>query len=522
MEADTIQWARVIADLTILVAAHGVFAFSIICIFWLWRRSANNVKDSQNNPQMFQHFSKVHSKVVWLTVTLVLAASVIWGYVNFAQLSTITGVVSGFDVNRHQLISRRVADRNYYHGSMYQDGKYWYKWALVVRGQRPTSIEFVLQYQPATAARPPRQTTGMDLEAVGLSSLPDSAPVVLEKHFDLILPLGAEKGMDLEWVAKPGNGLDGELFLVTQMGNESIPLRDRSQRSTANMANPKNVGWFSLSTVAYAQSENSLSTAALISLLASPNLQDQLEGRDRIIAGWPATRAVFRETLENLKSSLDRPASARVVHNLVEIANEVEATNHSLEANDHLSLGLLLLSSGSYERTAEYLSDKPDIRDPLRHAYIGMAYHSLNSYEPAAQAYEAYIEQSAGQPSIWNNLGLSYLGLDRGDDAETSFRKALALRPGYSLAINNLAYLYAEEFADSPGKLAEGLRLVGQVLSSAPHDARFLDTKGWLLHKSGRSREALPVLEEALQYDPQNDTLRDHIAEVRARLRSPN
>ena len=112
-----------------------------------------------------------------------------------------------------------------------------------------------------------------------------------------------------------------------------------------------------------AQSEQSLSTAALISLLASPDLQDQLEGRDRVIVGWLATQDVFRETLGNLKSSLDRPASARVVHNLVEIANEAEAKNPSLEANYHW----LTDSPGQpIERHAECAVRRRDLHTTLR------------------------------------------------------------------------------------------------------------------------------------------------------------
>ncbi|MEZ4269297.1 MAG: hypothetical protein R3F39_23310, partial [Myxococcota bacterium] len=75
------------------------------------------------------------------------------------------------------------------------------------------------------------------------------------------------------------------------------------------------------------------------------------------------------------------------------------------------------------------------------------------------------------------------------------FRAALAADPQNPAALNNLAYATARLGGDLEGALRmvrKASRRVSQPLAS------FLDTEAWLLHRMGRSREALPKVRRAL------------------------
>jgi tetratricopeptide (TPR) repeat protein len=80
-------------------------------------------------------------------------------------------------------------------------------------------------------------------------------------------------------------------------------------------------------------------------------------------------------------------------------------------------------------------------------------------------------------------------------DAESIalFRKVVAASPRSIPALNNLAMLLADIPADRP----EALKLIDQAIKFAGNDARLLDTKGAILVYSGRSGEAVPLLEQA-------------------------
>jgi len=64
-------------DLTALVAAHGVYALSVIFIFYQQRRAVKNLAEAQEATDK-RHFRKVHASVIVVTYALVTASTIIW------------------------------------------------------------------------------------------------------------------------------------------------------------------------------------------------------------------------------------------------------------------------------------------------------------------------------------------------------------------------------------------------------------------------------------------------------------
>jgi predicted Zn-dependent protease len=85
-------------------------------------------------------------------------------------------------------------------------------------------------------------------------------------------------------------------------------------------------------------------------------------------------------------------------------------------------------------------------------------------------------------------------------EAIALLRQVVAMTPRSVAALNNLAVL----LGDLPSQRDEALQLVDRALAIAGRSPALLDTKGAILVYSGRSAEAIPVLEQAVR-DPQAD-----------------
>ncbi|MGM0576979.1 MAG: tetratricopeptide repeat protein [Myxococcota bacterium] len=112
----------------------------------------------------------------------------------------------------------------------------------------------------------------------------------------------------------------------------------------------------------------------------------------------------------------------------------------------------------------------------------------------------------------------------RGDVAAAleAHEAAMMWEPGSSTHVNNLAYVLARHGRN----LERALGLVREALLRAgePVPGSFLDTEAWVLHRMGRSEEALPVMGRALLHVMERERVAPaemteilhHLAEIRA------
>ncbi|CAN5579691.1 tetratricopeptide repeat protein [soil metagenome] len=96
------------------------------------------------------------------------------------------------------------------------------------------------------------------------------------------------------------------------------------------------------------------------------------------------------------------------------------------------------------------------------------------------------------------------------DEAETEFRKALAIDPNNATVLNYLGYM----LADHGSKLPEALTLIKKAVELDPQNGAYLDSLGWVYFKSGQyslAEENLRKANERIATDP---TVHDHLGEV--------
>jgi putative PEP-CTERM system TPR-repeat lipoprotein len=128
--------------------------------------------------------------------------------------------------------------------------------------------------------------------------------------------------------------------------------------------------------------------------------------------------------------------------------------------------------------------------------------------DSARRLYEELLRQSPK-----NHLAVFALGAlhDRqGDKREAvrRYREVLALKEDFVPVLNNLAYLYAENFDSKE----EALELARKAYRHAPGSPVVMDTLGYTLLINGRAEEARQMLEKAVERLPGNPTILYHLA----------
>src|SRR5438105_4217429 len=91
--------------------------------------------------------------------------------------------------------------------------------------------------------------------------------------------------------------------------------------------------------------------------------------------------------------------------------------------------------------------------------------------------------------------------------ARDAYEKAIAANPTLVLALNNLAYIYAEKLND-PKRASE---LAQKARSIAPTNPSVLDTLGWITYKQGDYKQAADLLRESVVKSPDNPEIQFHL-----------
>ena len=99
--------------------------------------------------------------------------------------------------------------------------------------------------------------------------------------------------------------------------------------------------------------------------------------------------------------------------------------------------------------------------------------------------------------------------LDRMDEMEALLRRVMQLKPDYHHAYNALGY----SLADRNQRLPEARELIAKALELSPGDPFITDSLGWVEYRLGNGAEALRLLRQAYQAQPDTE-IAAHLGEV--------
>ena len=174
--------------------------------------------------------------------------------------------------------------------------------------------------------------------------------------------------------------------------------------------------------------------------------------------------------------------------------------------------------------------------------------------DQARESLQALLAAGKAPASVHFALGLDALGRGKADEARLHFERANELAPQTPSIANNLAWVLATEPADlpvlgastagllasplsqgpflaasalfpgrtEPADLPRALDLSNLAVQQAPNDSSFRDTRGRILMKMGRWKDALDDLEAALPANQDNADLHNALADVYEHVGDPD
>lgn len=198
-----------------------------------------------------------------------------------------------------------------------------------------------------------------------------------------------------------------------------------------------------------------------------------------------------------------------------------------------IRLAFLAGDRGSPERSAriapliavlELLSNRlPE--EPEITRFLGRTHQFEQNYPAALAALQETrrIAETLDNPEQWLTADFFFdlaASKERSgiiEPAKALFKQVIDLDPDHALALNYLAYMWAERGMN----LEQALEFVGRALAIEPNNGAFLDTRGWALYKLGRFPEAYRDLRRASELEPEESVIAEHMGAVLMRLDRP-
>ena len=146
--------------------------------------------------------------------------------------------------------------------------------------------------------------------------------------------------------------------------------------------------------------------------------------------------------------------------------------------------------------------------------------------EDAVGHYRKILEHKSNHIPTQMLLAQTFEKLSQYDDAAQSYREILNHTPRFGPALNNLAWLLAEEVDDKD--LDEAHVLASKAKDVMSTDASVTDTLGWIQYRRGNYRIARSHLEEAVKLNKEsspngklNASILYHLSKVYQKLEEP-
>lgn len=139
---------------------------------------------------------------------------------------------------------------------------------------------------------------------------------------------------------------------------------------------------------------------------------------------------------------------------------------------------------------------------------IGEAQHRKGDLDAAVASFDrAHVLAPANLPSLLQ-LALLLDGTGKPEQAIPLYEQILKLQPNHPIAMNNLAYLKAED----PASLDEALRLAQSAAQKLPDNPDAADTLGWVYLKKHQPVQAMAQFQKATSITPGRAAFHLHLA----------
>ena len=157
------------------------------------------------------------------------------------------------------------------------------------------------------------------------------------------------------------------------------------------------------------------------------------------------------------------------------------------------------------QKAVDLSPDNPGFRDSL-----GWAAFKNRDYRKAEEELKKSLSMRNNVYDPHYHLATLYYATGELNKAEEYYRQAIKFKPDSAEALNNLAYLLAEQNR----QLDEATSMAEKAVKIDQNNASYLDTLGWLYYRAGKLPQALSLLQKSAQIAPGQGEILMHIGVV--------
>ncbi len=137
---------------------------------------------------------------------------------------------------------------------------------------------------------------------------------------------------------------------------------------------------------------------------------------------------------------------------------------------------------------------------------------SSNERSKISALLKSWQQALPDQPQLGLMLADLYISESNYKNAILHYEILLKSLPNNYVVLNNLAWSYFKVNDKRALEFAE------RAYAINPNDAPVSDTLGWILAESGQLERGLQLVEQALEIDPENQAIREHLISIQSRL----
>ncbi|MGC2299488.1 MAG: tetratricopeptide repeat protein [Acidobacteriaceae bacterium] len=144
---------------------------------------------------------------------------------------------------------------------------------------------------------------------------------------------------------------------------------------------------------------------------------------------------------------------------------------------------------------------------------LAQIYTDLKKWKEASDTLDLAEKQSSkkdDQTMVLFDRAMMADRAKRYEEAESDFRKVLAIDPDNALTLNNFGFM----LADRGVKLDEALTMIRKAVQLEPTNYAYLDSLGWAYFRLGQYSQAEDNLQRAISRGANDPTVHDHLGDV--------
>lgn len=177
---------------------------------------------------------------------------------------------------------------------------------------------------------------------------------------------------------------------------------------------------------------------------------------------------------------------------------------------EQLEEGLALLHEGDYDHALDISHQlqkmEPDSVDGYH--LEAMVMQKLNQWEKSIKALDKAVKYDTEKSGLYNLRGFANLQLENLEDARKDFEKAIDLDDSPAAHRNLVLYKIMSDQGN------EAISYLLDRIRNNPKDVENWILMGDLMHRAGQDAKAKTYYEQAQKMDPENDYVKEQLAEM--------